>query len=85
MMDPLLTYQMQIRGQRASGYPNANYMQPHPYEMSLGGTFRQYPFRYDVGQRHRMQIKSGPNIPYQNLPRDVGFSSKMQWMKRRGY
>lgn len=51
MIDPLTQYHMLLRSTRASGYPNMQYMAPHPYEMATGAMANDYhgPFQYARG------------------------------------
>lgn len=74
MIDPLTQYHALLRSTRASGYPNMQYMQPHPYEMAVAPMDEDYqgPFQYSRGwgmrqapSRHLRTTRAfSPRTPY---------------------
>lgn len=76
--NPLQQYHTTMRMSRASGYPNIQFMVPHPYEMAMQSIARRQPyqspyqqaFRYDRGRgMRRMQIKAAGSGYQQGIGR----------------
>lgn len=61
MLDPLTEYHTALRATRSSGYPNMQYMQPHPYEMAWNAQQGdRLPFMYGRGRALRI-MQTDPN------------------------
>lgn len=59
--DPLQMYHTMLRATRASGYPNMQFLAPHPYGMAyqamINGPQRNQ-FNYQIGRNMRMPLVS---------------------------
>lgn len=77
MLDPLASYHMALRATRASGYPNMQFLAPHPYEMAWQAQQNQgspTPFAYNTGRQMRMNnVFAGVDPSRQGLRSPNGY------------
>lgn len=71
MLDPLTQYHTALRSTRSSGYPNMQFLAPHPYELARGvADSDRSPFAYSIGHRMRLPLRGvqamRPTGPYRS-------------------